>query len=342
MSRFAFLSVASLLMTGAADAAEPIVLRDMGSFHIGGRIATVSGKETRMIVRQPGGPQTKYDPNGEFMVEQMYVQYFLPANEKGAYPLLMWHGGGLTGVTYETTPDGREGWLNYFLRKGWSVYNSDAVERGRAGWAQYPDIFKSEPVFLTTANPFERFRIGAGPGSYDPDPAKRKLMPGSQFPNDGYENFVKQNVPRWTTTDDAIVAAYIAEIDRVGPSIILFHSQAGSFGFKVAQARPDKVKALIAIEPAGVGDPAKADVLKNIPTLIVYGDYIEQDSRWPKIRATGVAFAEGIKAAGGSVDVVDLPKAGIKGNSHMLMMDKNNAEVADLIQKWLEGKGLTK
>jgi len=272
----------------------------------------------------------------------MYVQYFLPANEKGAYPLLMWHGGGLTGVTYETTPDGREGWLNYFLRKGWSVYNSDAVERGRAGWAQYPDIFKGEPVFLTTANPFERFRIGDGAGSYDPDPTKRKLMPGSQFPNDGYENFVKQNVPRWTTTDDAIIAAYIAEIDRVGPSIILFHSQAGSFGFKVAQARPDKVKALIAIEPAGVGDPAKVDVLKNIPTLIVYGDYIEKDSRWPKIRATGVAFAESIKAAGGSVDVVDLPQAGITGNSHMLMVDKNNAEVAALIQKWLEGKGLTK
>ena len=86
---------------GIAGAAEPIVLRDMGSFHIGGRIATVSGKETRMIVRQPGGPQTKYDPNGQFMVEQMYVQYFLPQNRKGKYPLLMWHGGGLTGVTYE-------------------------------------------------------------------------------------------------------------------------------------------------------------------------------------------------------------------------------------------------
>ena len=149
-------------------------------------------------------------------------------------------------------------------------------------------------------------------------------------------------MPRWTTTDDAIVAAYIAEIDRVGPSIIMFHSQAGSFGFKVAQARPDKVKALIAIEPAGVGDPDKADVLKSIPTLIVYGDYIEKDLRWPKIRATGIAFGDKIKAAGGSVDVVDLPKVGISGNSHMLMMDKNNAEVAALIQKWLEGKGLTK
>jgi hypothetical protein len=74
----------------------------------------------------------------------------------------------------------------------------------------------------------------------------------------------------------------------------------------------------------------------------VYGDYIEKDSRWLKIRAAGIAFAEGIKAAGGSVDVVDLPQAGIKGNSHMVMMDKNNAEIAALIQKWLEGKGLTK
>ncbi len=110
----------------------------------------------------------------------------------------------------------------------------------------------------------------------------------------------------------------------------------------MAQARPDKVKALIAIEPAGVGDPDKAEVLKNIPTLIVYGDYIEKDSRWPKTRATGIAFGDKIKAAGGSVDVVDLPKVGITGNSHMLMMDRNNAEVAALIQKWLEGKGLVK
>jgi len=323
--RLAVISTVAILSATPANAAEPIVLRDMGSFHVGGRLVEISGKPVKEVTFTPGGVPAKVDPNGTYQVEQMYVQYFLPANEKGAYPLLMWHGGGLTGVTYETTPDGREGWLNYFLRKGWAIYNSDAVERGRASWAQYPDIFKGEPVFLTTANPFERFRIGDGAGSYDPDPAKRKLMPGSQFPNEGYENFVKQNVPRWTTTDDAIIAAYIAEIDRVGPSIILFHSQAGSFGFKVAQARP-----------------AKVDVLKNIPTLIVYGDYIEKDSRWPKIRANGIAFADAIKAAGGSVDVVDLPQAGIKGNSHMVMMDKNNAEVAGLIQKWLEGKGLTK
>jgi len=346
MSRIPHVIVAASLMVAAsmttAIAAEPIALRDMGSFHVGGRLVEITGKPVKEVTFTPGGVPAKVDPNGTYQVEQMYVQYFLPVNERGAYPLLMWHGGGLTGVTYETTPDGREGWLNYFLRKGWSVYNSDAVERGRAGWAQYPDIFKGEPVFLTTSNPFERFRIGAGPGSYDPDPAKRKLMPGSQFPNEGYENFVKQNVPRWTTNDDATLAAYIAEIDRVCPCIILFHSQAGTFGFKAAQARPDKVKALIAVEPAGVGDPAKLGALKAIPSLLVYGDFIEQDSRWPKIRATGLAFADGIRAAGGSADVVDLPEVGITGNSHMMMMDKNNTEVAALIQTWLEGKGLTK
>ena len=162
----------------AGNAAEPIALRDMGSFHVGGRLVEISGKPVKEVTFTPGGVPAKVDPNGTYQVEQMYVQYFLPANEKGAYPLLMWHGGGLTGVTYETTPDGREGWLNYFLRKGWSVYNSDAVERGRAGWAQYPDIFKSEPVFLTTANPFERFRIGDGAGSYDPDPAQAEADAG--------------------------------------------------------------------------------------------------------------------------------------------------------------------
>jgi hypothetical protein len=270
----------------------------------------------------------------------MYVQYFIPQNVSGSVPLLMWHGGGLTGVTYETTPDGREGWINYFLRHGWSVYNSDAVERGRAGWAQYPEIFKGEPVFLTTANPFERFRIGEGQGSYSDDPTKRRVHPGSQFPLDGYDNFVKQLVPRWTTTDDATIAAYIAEVDRVCPCVILFHSQAGQFGFKVAQARPDKIKALVAVEAAGIGDPAKAAALKDIPILLVFGDYIDQDSRWPKMRQNDLDFVEKVKAAGGSVDIVDLPKIGIHGNTHMMMMDKNNMAVADVIQAWLKQKNL--
>src|SRR5712692_2499164 len=89
-----------------AAAEDDIVLRGMGSFHVGGRIAEISGKPVQDIVRVPGRPSAKFDPNGQYQVEQMYAQYFLPKVRSGKVPLLMWHGGGLTGVTYETTPDG--------------------------------------------------------------------------------------------------------------------------------------------------------------------------------------------------------------------------------------------
>jgi pimeloyl-ACP methyl ester carboxylesterase len=327
----------------AARAEEPIVLRDMGSFHIGGRVVEVSGQPVREVKYAANGVPAKLDPNGRYVVEQMYVQYFIPQTEHGAAPLLLWHGGGLSGVTYETTPDGRPGWLNAFLRKGWAVYNSDAVERGRSGWpAIEPKVFAGDPVLVTPADAFGRFRIGAGPNSWSEDPSQRKTLPGSQFPADATMQFAKQFVPRWLTTDAPIIRAYTDLVDKVGPAVVLFHSQAGQFGFKVAQARPDKIKALVAVEPADVGDFDKADALKNIPILIVYGDNIAQDSRWPKIRQRGLDFAAKVREAGGSVDVIDLPAVGITGNSHMMMMDKNNLQVADLINDWLAKKGLYK
>lgn len=325
----------------SGSSTPPMSLRGMGSFHIGGREVTLSGKPIKEVVFTPGGVPAKVDLNGTYLVESMYVQYFLPAERKGKVPLLMWHGGGLTGVTYETTPDGREGWLNYFVRRGFDVYNSDVVERGRAGWSMFPDIFTTEPVFLTRANPFERFRIGAGAGSYDPDPAKRKVLPGSQFPVEAYDNFVRQNVPRWSSTDEAINAAYLKLIEKVCPCVILVHSQAGQFGLRAAQARPYLVKALILVEPAGFGDKDQVVKLKDVPMLSIYGDHIEQDARWPTIRKNGIAFLEPAKAAGGIVDVIDLPAIGIKGNSHMIMMDRNSDQVAGIILDWLKKRGLT-
>ena len=149
---------ATLTITLTACVQAPIQLSQMGSFHIGGREVVISGKPTKEVLFSPGGVPAKVDPNGVYQAEQMYVQYFIPNNLKGSLPLLMWHGGGLTGVTYETTPDGREGWLNFFVKKGWATFNSDAVERGRSGWSMFPDIFKTEPVFLTKENPFERFQ----------------------------------------------------------------------------------------------------------------------------------------------------------------------------------------
>ena len=322
----------------ASGTAGPLTLERWGSFHVGGTEVVLSGKPVREVVLGPGGVPARMDPNGTYLAGGMYAQYMVPADRRGAHPLLLWHGGGLTGVCYESTPDGREGWQHFFLRRGWPVYVSDAVERGRAGWAMYPDIFKGEPVFLTVDNPWERFRIGDGPGSY----ARHSTNPGCQFPSDAasYANFMRQCVPRFTTTDDWTLAAYGALLDRVGPSVVLVHSQAGLFGWRAAQEWPDKVKALVLVEPATVGDPAKVAALKDIPQLVVYGDFIAQDARWPTIRRNGLAFVEQVRAAGGQVDVVDLPDRGIHGNCHMMMQDKTNDRVAALIQDWLASKGL--
>ena len=329
--------IAALAASPALADKEPILLRDMGSFHIGGRHVEVKGQPVREIVFTAGGVPAKVDPNGVYQVEQMYAQYFLVQHRKGKLPLLLWHGGGLSGVTYETKPDGNPGWLNYFLRRGWDTYVSDAMERGRSGWT---DKFKGDPVFLPLGDPWERFRVGPT-GSWSDDKGKRAIYPGVQFPTDAYEQFMKQGVPRWVTTDEPIIAAYIELVDKVCPCVVLVHSQAGSFGFKVAEARPDKVKALIAVEPSAPGNKDKVAVLKGIPMAVIYGDNAKEHPRWGQIRRNVVGYADAIKGAGGSVDLIDLPDIGIKGNTHMVMMDRNSDEVADVIQKWLVSRNLS-
>ena len=339
MAKASLAAVAAASMaapTRAAAAEDAVSLTSWGNFHVGGRLVEISGKPMREVVFSPGGVPAKINPNGTYMTGGMFAQYMIPSRQRGVAPLLLWHGGGLTGVCWETTPDGREGFQHYFLRRGWPVYVSDAVERGRSGFSP-PEIMGGEPLFLTVDNPYERFRIGDGPGSF----ARGSVLPGCTFPadRDSYLQFTKQNVPRWTTTDDATVAAYIAYLEKIGPSVVMVHSQGGLFGWTVAQARPHLFKALILLEPAAMPAP-HFEALRDIPQLVVYGDNIASDSRWPTIRANGIKFADGIRATGGSVDVVDLPERGIKGNSHMMMMDHNNDAVAALVQEWLASKRL--
>ena len=80
-------------------------------------------------------------------------------------------------------------------------------------------------------------------------------------------------------------------------------------------------------------------MLKGIPMAVIYGDNAKEHPRWADL-ANVVGYADTIKGAGGSVDLIDLPDIGIKGNTHMVMMDKNSDEVADVIQKWLVSRNL--
>ncbi|ALX85852.1 hypothetical protein APT56_23200 [Achromobacter denitrificans] len=314
--------MAAPLDDGAALA--PIRLRDMGAFHVGGRDLALSGLPRRELIMAEGGQPVALDPNGTYRVEQMYAQYFLSEPASGRPPLAFWHGGGMTGAAWETTPDGRQGWLHYFLRRGWDAYLCDAVERGRAGAA--PHVWPDAPVVQAREDCYTRFRIGRpgtrpGPGSAYPD---------TQFPLEAFDALAAQMVPRWVHTDAAILRAYQAFLERIGAAIVVCHSQAGVFGIRAAHALPERVRALVALEPASIPDLGPG-ARYDTPTLVVMGDHMDTDPRWPRMRARVREFA----ARHTSVTVLSLPDLGIRGNSHMLMMDRNSLELAGRVHDWL-------
>jgi pimeloyl-ACP methyl ester carboxylesterase len=337
-------ALALALLAGAAAAqqapTEPLRIREIGSLHVGGRVAEITGLPEQEIVFSPGAPPLRVNPNGAFQVEQMYAQYVRLAEPRARWPLILAHGGGLTGVTYETTPDGRPGWQMFFLRAGHDVFVTDAVERGRAGWARFPQVLAGEPVFRTMGEGWGLFRIGP-PDGWHLDPAGRRAFENTRFPVAAWNAFMAQAVPRWVTTDRQIQAAYDALVQRICPCVVLVHSQGGNFGFNMALAAPDKVKAVIAVEPSGA-PPATAEAarLREVPHLVVWGDRIAGNPFWERIRGNVERWQGQIREAGGTAETLDMPAEGVAGNSHMIMMDDNSDDVAARIQGWMERRGL--
>jgi hypothetical protein len=326
-----------LLATGgtamAGSLGGPLELQDEGSFFVNGETTTSTHPGTSAVA--PSAP-------GTITVNQMYVQYRIPRSIGGP-AIVMVPGSGHTGATYETTPDGREGWATYFARKGFPVYVVDHSGRGRSGFN--PTVInraraESNAALLSDIQiaPRERawyfFRIGA---SY-PTP-----YPGTQFPIEAFEQYTAQLVPNTEATLSGgganTVRALGALLDKIGPAVVVVHSQSGAYGMDLVRARAAKVLGLINVE--GNCAPVKPDEVANtfakVPLLSVWGDYSEGaagpngDERRNGCTATVAA----LKSAGGRAKFLLLPEAGHKGNSHMLMMDKNNLAIADLIIGWI-------
>lgn len=153
---------------------------------------------------------------------------------------------------------------------------------------------------------------------------------------------MKQGVPRWSTNDAPTQSAYNALVQKICPCIIVVHSQGGNFAFNAALNAPDKVKAIVAVEPSGAPDPTKANLasLKGTPHLIVWGDFLDKHPLWPKLIPNIDRYRDGLRAAGVRADQMDLPKLGMSGNSHMLMMDKNSDAAAQRVVDWLATQGM--
>lgn len=305
-------------------------LREFGSFHVGGRQVFVSGLRKRMLSYTPASPPSEKDPNGHYWVEQAYVQYFIPEHHGDRLPIIFLHGGGLTGACWETTPDGRAGWLHHFLEFGYPCYVIDQPERGRAGFPVVPGTWEGEPIARTLEEAWTLFRFGDAGGF-----ASRTPYPGCDFPVDALDAFARQAVPRWTTTRDVHIAALRSVVERIGNCIVICHSQGGDTAHPLAAGHPDLVKALVALEPSGFAPDLTGKQLDGQRYLYVYGDFIDRHPMWADLDPKARDSAERLRAAGADVTWLDLKDAGITGASHMIMMDKSSAQTAQMVRRWL-------
>ena len=354
-----------------AAAPKPLTIARWGHLYAGGKIdRSIAGAPT---------------------VGQMYAEYWIPRRLRCPYPVVMIHGNWQTGTNFTGTPDGREGWAQYFLRQGFAVYVVDQVARGRSphwsmshGAVGDADLTRTERRF-TAPKSFglwpQAKRHTQWPGAGTAGDKHFDAFYATQFPS-LIDNETSQQINR-----DAVVAL----LDEIGPAIVLTHSQSGAYGWLIADTRPRLVKALIAIEPNGppvyessfngppdwfedIGrrkpyglgfvpltyDPPlkggeelafvrrdKPDApglvrgwlqaeparrlpnLVKIPTLIVAA---ESSYHAAFDHCTAAYLAQ----AGVPVTFLRLEDVGIRGNGHMMMLEKNSDEIAGVLVDWLK------
>lgn len=316
---------------------RPIAVRRIDSFMVGGQRKVVSGQPEQEVRYSNDAAPLRIDPNGAYEYGQAYAQSIVLAHPRMPFPILFLNGGTTTGMTWETTPSGQSGWQSYFLHEGYSTVLTDAPGKGRAPWAPFPSVIASFPVFRPDAGSWTLFRMGP---VFDDDPAKRQTFPGLQFDPASFDALSKQIVPRFPGQDAVELAADEALTARVCPCVIIAHSSGAYFAAMLAVRHPDRVKALVAVEMTAAPKLAPDGLagLARVPMLLVWGDNQQASSTWRTIRSSVDGFAAAAVAQGARIDLLDLPKSGIAGNSHVLMMDRNQDAIARRVADWLAAR----
>ena len=187
------------------------------------------------------------------------------------------------------------------------------------GWCALPGEWEGTPLLRSAQQAWVLFRFGALA-----DFPSRKPFDGMQFPVDEIENFARQFVPRWTTTTEIMRAGLLAALERIGPCVVICHSQGGDLSLGMIARRPDLVHHAIALEPPGSPDAALATMPADQHWLYVMGDYIEANPFWADLMERTEATVDDLADAGADAQLMHLPRHGLSGNSHMMMMDRNS------------------
>jgi pimeloyl-ACP methyl ester carboxylesterase len=315
------------------------MIQSQGSFAVGG-----------VVIRGADG-QTRHG-------DHAYVSYQIPTCAR-RLPIVMLHGNLQFSKTWETTPDGREGFQTIFLRRGFPVYLVDQPRRGRAGQSTSAGIISAAPEDQMW---FNIFRVGIWPDYF----------PGVQFAQDAetLNQYFRQAAPDTAPFDLEVSANAMAALhEKIGPSILVTHSRGGGVGWFTAM-KTANVRGIVAYEPGSnfpfpvgeVPEPLESSAgplepvsvsrdefrrLTRLPIVIYYGDYIpEHPSKnagqdlWRVRIAMARKWTETVNRHGGDAAVVQLPQIGVHGNTHFPFSDLNNTEIADLMSKFLADRGL--
>jgi len=342
-TRYGILAVLLVAAASGQKQSKPLVLEEQGSFFVGGETKTLPTPPAPATPPPPGrGPGFA---GGDITINQMYVQYQIPVNGGRHVPVVMVHGCCLSSKTWETTPDGRMGWNEYFVRKLRPVYLADQVSRGRSGFD--PSAFNAVkagtvplsqlPNILDASHQaaWSIFRFGPTYGTSFPD---------EQFPMEAVGELYKQMIPDLNSllpTPNPTWTNMAALAVKLKGAVLIGHSESGFFPEQAAMIDPAGVKGIVSIEMPCVTTlkPEELSKLARIPILVMFGDHLEikgEFNFWPGAFDSCNTFVKQVNDAGGDAQMMSLPKMGIKGNSHMLMQDKNNLQLADLILAWID------
>lgn len=301
-------------------------LKRFGSFNIPGRKIQISDQPVKIVNRNKD-MRVEIDPNGEYLIENMYVQYFIP--DAAISSVILVHGGGQTGAVWEGTPDGREGWLHFFLKNNISVYIVDTVERGRSGWCPFPEVWPEQPELRNDKDTWMTFRLGEKQHF-----AERKPFDNLQFPMEVFEQMLTYNVPRWNINDECSATALSILIERIGPCSIIAHSQGCGMTMRAVESMPSLIQKVVLVEPASfyqlnIKEPSSVEV------MILFGDNISKSELWRSMKELASTYLQYLTQHQLPATLIELPTVGITGNSHAMMLDKNNEVVAKYIIDWL-------
>lgn len=339
----------SAALAQQASKPEPLVIQDQGSFAAGGTVTKTPGTYNNNAPTAQG--QSLHG-------DHLYASYQVPQDPKGL-PIVMLHGAFQSARSWETTPDGREGFQNIFLRRHFPVYLVDQPRRGRAGNSTVATTIEPTPYDQLF---FDQFRLGKWPDYFDNVQFDRKP--------ETLDQFFRSVTPNTGPYDAGVISdAMAALFDKTGPGILFTHSQGGGPGWLTA-IKNSNVKAIVAFEPgsgfifpegelpnempsaAGTLKPeavplADFEKLTRIPIVIYYGDNFPiepttergQDN-WRVRLAMARLWVDAINKRGGDAQLVHLPDIGIRGNTHFPFSDLNNVEIADLVSNFLTEKKL--